>query len=146
MTERKGIRGWLLIPALFTGVISLLFLVYFIVRGPDLFSLLNHLERFPVLDRVGIIGEMIVIICSGAFSFISLYLLGCKSKFYPKFSILLLALILFGGMIDLIYAATAGKKHWSVSDIMNIVGVFSFTAVWTLYMWRSQRVKNTFVR
>lgn len=49
-------------------------------------------------------------------------------------------------MIDLIYAATAGKKHWSVSDIMNIVGVFSFTAVWTLYMWRSQRVKNTFVR
>jgi hypothetical protein len=145
MSEKKGVAGWLLLPAFITLVMPLIFGTvaynyFFILKKiwPDLGKLQIVNLIFIGLESIWTIGFFC---CSLA----SLYLLVRRSPVYPNVSTAFWFVFLGCALIDItansvILHEPVGSARFIALSIMLGMSIF-----WLTYMRRSRRVRNTFV-
>ena len=123
--QLKGIRGWLIILIL------------------NLFLILT----FNFVSIIGLInfeGTFILIVLSLIMIFLSgftLYLIFTKQESAPKFAIMA---FLFDILIALLYSYCSANLSYEIYPY-PIVNPLMSAIIWTIYILKSKRVKNTFV-
>ena len=131
-----GIGGWLLLPALGTFLAP----IFLGIALYDSISLLNEITG----DLIGIaVYDLLSQIVLMGISIWSLYLLVRADKKYPKVFSLLLLFSLTNALIGILLLTSYGAPANSLA-----VGFFRSlvaAAIWLPYIYRSKRVKLTFV-
>lgn len=152
-SEPKGIRGWLLFPALLM-IVNPIYLAFATTAMTQVFYPSNWAALTtpgaPAYDPLWAPLVVIGFILSIAFFIFTLGVSGLffnKSKYLPKFFIIWLIVSLILALLDrpmasLIPAAASLDRNPYPAIIRSAV----MAAIWIPYFLKSQRVKNTFVR
>lgn len=140
----KGIGGWLLLLGFGIVVAPLGFLIRSInipIRGFLKMSLGEMYSSNKIL-AVAIIFELVIQICFFIFSSYNLYLFVKKKKRFPEAMILFFICNLCYLIIDSIFVLLLGRDAKLESKLVSSLTVWT---IWSLYLLKSKRVKNTFI-
>jgi hypothetical protein len=140
VAEPKGIGGWLILPVIGT-LLSPLVTAY--AAYQDVVVLLNasvstSLAVFIAVEFLYNFGLVIAWIFAAV-------LLFRHKRLYPRFFVALLVVTLIGTVLDLAVATMAFDIKLDSSDVRSTVRSVIGLAIWGPYMYKSVRVKNTFV-
>jgi hypothetical protein len=141
--EPKGIAGWLILPVIITLLSPLMTAYAAFAAFQDIVVLLNAwlstaLAAFIVVRCLYNFGLVIAWIFAAV-------LLFKHKRLYPRFFVALLAIMLIGKVLDLAVTAMAFDIKVDSSDVRSTLWFAIGLAIWGPYMYKSERVKNTFV-
>jgi hypothetical protein len=140
VAEPRGIGGWLILPVIGT-LLSPLIAAY--AAFQDAVVLLNAsvstaLAAFIVVEFLYNFGLVIAWIFAAV-------LLFRHKRLYPRFFVALLVIMFIGTVLDLAVTAMAFDVTIDSSDVRSTLRFVIGLAIWGPYMYKSERVKNTFV-
>jgi len=140
VAEPRGIGGWLILPVIGT-LLSPLITAY--AAFQDAVVLLNAsvstaLAAFIVVEFLYNFGLVIAWIFAAV-------LLFRHKRLYPRFFVALLVIMFIGTVLDLAVTAMAFDVTIDSSDVRSTLRFVIGLAIWGPYMYKSERVKNTFV-
>ena len=140
VAEPQGIGGWLILPVIGT---LLLPLITAYAAFQDAVVLLNvslsaALAAFIVVRFLYNFGLVIAWIFAAV-------LLFRHKRLYPCFFVALLVIMLIGTVLDLAVTAMAFDVTIDSGDVRSTLRFVIGLAIWGPYMYKSERVKNTFV-
>ena len=140
----KGIGGWLVIIAIgvFVNPISILFtlLKYYIIplfHKGILISLIKNMHLFMLISF-----EVFINLILFAFSIFILIMFIKKSKNFPILFVIYSASKVVFNIMDTVLSIGDGQTQ---PNFPYITGIAIGSIIWSLYMLKSRRVKNTFV-
>jgi hypothetical protein len=148
--EPSGIGGWLLLVAFgqVAGVLRLLVMLGQQYSDPEN---LEAFAQFPLL----MYGELAMNLCLSIFVIVLLLLFFGKSRYFQRFFIVALLLAIASPAVNILWVALAlsiqlGSPFTEFLEFERqeknqmILGVIS-ALIWTPYVLKSKRVRNTFV-
>jgi hypothetical protein len=140
----KGIGGWLLLLGFGLGVAPLAFLFRSIDSSIRIFCKTSLVEIYSSnrILAVAIIFGLAMQLCLFVFSSYNLYLFVKKKKKFPEFMILFFICNLCFLIIDSVFMLLLGQEGKLGSRVINPMIVWT---IWSLYLLKSKRVKNTFI-
>ena len=137
--EPRGIGGWLILPALGT-VLSPLFTAWAAYQTASVISgqLQPGLLTFVVIEVLANVGLTIawIVAIVGLFQ---------HRRFYPRFYVALCAVSLAVVVADIFVAVQFFAIPMEPDDAKNIARPLAALVIWGPYMFKSKRVRNTFV-
>ena len=137
--EPKGIGGWLILPALGT-LLSPLFTAWATYQTASVISgqLQTGILTFVIIEVLVNVGLTIawIVAIVGLFQ---------HRRFYPRFYVALCAISLVVVVADISVAAVFFNIPMEPDDAKNIVRPLAALVIWGPYMFKSKRVRNTFV-
>lgn len=143
MAEPQGIGGWLILPVIGTVLLPLMTAYAAFAAFLDVVVLLNAslltaLVAFIVVKCLYNFGLVIAWIFAAV-------LLFRHKRLYPRFFVALLVIMFIGTVLDLAVTAMAFDVTIDSSDVRSTLRFVIGLAIWGPYMYKSERVKNTFV-
>jgi hypothetical protein len=143
VAEPQGIGGWLILPAIGTLLSPLIAAYAAYAAFQDAIVLLNAslstaLAAFIVVKFLYNFGLVVAWIFAAV-------LLFTHKRLYPRFFVALLVIMLIGRVLDLAVTPMAFDIKLDSSDVRSTLRCVIGLAIWGPYMYKSVRVKNTFV-
>lgn len=140
----KGIGGWLLLLGFGIGVEPLISLIRLIDIPIRIFSKMSLGEIYYSnrIYAVAIVFDLSIQLCFLIFSSYNLYIFIEKKKEFPEFMILFFVCSLCFLVIDSIFMLLLGQEAKLGSRLISSLPKW---IIWSLYLLKSKRVKNTFI-
>jgi hypothetical protein len=143
VAEPKGIGGWLILPVIITLASPLMAAYAAFMASQDIVAVLN-----PSLSTS--LATFIVVKCLYNFGLVIAWIFAAvllfrHKRFYPRFFVALLVVMLIGTILDFVVAATVFDIKLDSGDVRAAVRSTAGLAIWGPYMHKSVRVQNTFV-
>lgn len=144
-SEPVGFGGWLILPMIGQTLAPLQTLV----------TIANNMKLYDQImavpgGAVAFYGENALTLAFLILQIIAIIAMYSKNRLFPKlFLYQWLAILVYGVLDALLVSAALGvpvNGLYGAKEISSIVGPFLGTGLWVLYMYKSVRVRNTFVR
>jgi hypothetical protein len=139
----KGIRGWLILPALATFA-SIALNVYAAFQSIQTLQALTTKEALPGIVPFIWVELFCQLAIMAGWIYVAVLLLKHKRRFPATFVALLVVTIVFN-ILDITVAVKFFSASVEPDDIKTLVRGVVALAIWAPYMTWSKRVRNTFV-
>ena len=143
-TPLEGIGGWLAFFALTVITMPFILIYGLTLNLEGLTSLTGVWQNFPALTTI-ILAEIFWFSVLIAWAFLNCYLFFTKKGTFPNSMIGLMCASIFLSVVDILVAELFTDLPITLDDISKLTRQLMSTAIWSLYLVRSNRVKNTFV-
>jgi hypothetical protein len=140
MMEPQGIGGWLILPVIGTLLLPLIMAYAAFQDAVDLLK-----ASLSTAPAAFIAVRFLCNFSLGIAWIFAVVLLFRHKRWYPRFFVGLLAIMLIEKVLDLAVTAMAFDIRLDSSDVRSTLRFAIGLAIWGPYMHKSVRVKNTFV-